>query len=151
MASRHLGFEGGISRWVGPAEIEIIAAGLAECGTAEAVARWARDYPAGPLYSGVDGGFVGLDVMVWFREWPLPEVSVMVVSAVSELASRRRHRAIVEWATGRRSVPMALITVARCPTCRTSVDVRTAEGIYCRDHRDDEVAEIGRLVSSTLL
>ncbi len=137
-------FEEGVSRWVGPEEAQLIAAGLADCRTSEDVVAWAREYPAGRLLSGVDGGLTHLEVRFWLWEESPLDLAAMVVMAVGELAARRRHHAVAEWARDRRmSLPHAMATTARCPTCGKAIDVRLDfDAIYCRDHRANERAEI---------
>lgn len=134
---RWLGPDGGLERWVRPAEARALAAAIADLETVDELVVWADARELDRLatetrYRIRSGELAGTD--------PIDRDDA-TARAVVDLAAGRRSEAIAEWAVDhRRDLPTALATLGRCPDCEVAIDVRVYRAIYCLDHEGEERA-----------
>lgn len=77
--------------------------------------------------------------------------------ALVELAAKRRHEAVVEYAVEHGlAMPVAVGAdgsgrqLARCPTCNAPVELLPfSRHIYCREHQAAEQAEVAKLLGAS--
>lgn len=141
---RWLGLDGGLDRWVPPAEARALAAAIADLETVEelvvfADARELERLATETRYRIRSGGLAGTDPI---------DLDDATGRAIVDLAAGRRSEAIAEWAVDhRRDLPAALAMLGRCPECEVAIDVRVHRQIYCLDHEGEERAAALALAS----
>jgi hypothetical protein len=159
---RPSGLRGPLRSWVTRAEAHQLAEELATVESTEELEEWAYRTELRPPHGVLRAGrytVKALAARADGRSVSLTpgERAQVTREALVELAAKRRHEAVVEYAVEHGlAVPVAVGAdgsgrqLARCPTCNAPVELLPfSRHIYCREHQAAEQAEVAELLGAS--